>query len=55
MIRLLLLPVFIIFGGCAPVLIGGGVATGYMALQERGIEAAAKDTGRRHRWFEIAA
>lgn len=44
MIRLLLLPVFFVMGGCVPLLLGGGLATGYMAAQERGIEAAAKDT-----------
>lgn len=44
MMKLLALPLLFAVSGCVPLLVGGGLATGYMAIQERGLEAAARDT-----------
>lgn len=48
--------VSLLITGCAPVLIGAGVATGAAATQERGLKTVASDTAIRaeinHLWFQ---
>ena len=44
MVRTIMMAAALILGGCAGVVVGAGATTGVGALQERGLEVAARDT-----------
>ena len=44
MVRTIMMAAALMLGGCAGVVVGAGATTGVGALQERGLEVAARDT-----------